>query len=101
MINLFHILKHYKSKNVRIKWDALLRFQKIVYFPCLPHGRYIDAYNSLTKNKDWRELTPIEYERLQTLPDNYTSPASDSARRKMCGNGWNVNTIVHIFNSME
>ena len=88
-------------KKCSDKMGCLTTVSKDSLLSCLPHGRYIDAYNSLTKNKDWRELTPIEYERLQTLPDNYTSPASDSARRKMCGNGWNVNTIVHIFNSME
>lgn len=88
-------------KKCSDKMGCLTTVSKDSLLSCLPHGRYIDAYNSLTKNKDWRELTPIEYERLQTLPDNYTSLASDSARRKMCGNGWNVNTIVHIFNSME
>lgn len=43
-----------------------------------------------------RRLTPIECERLQTLPDNYTEGVSDSQRYKMLGNGWNVDTIVHI-----
>jgi len=43
-----------------------------------------------------RRLTPVEYERLQTLPDGYTDGASDSQRYKMIGNGWNVDTVVHI-----
>lgn len=43
-----------------------------------------------------RKLTPVECERLQTLPDNYTNGVSDSQRYKMIGNGWNVATIVHI-----
>lgn len=43
-----------------------------------------------------RRLTPIEVERLQTVPDNYTACVSDSQRYKMLGNGWNVDTICHI-----
>lgn len=44
-----------------------------------------------------RKLTPKEYERLQTVPDDYTSGVSDSARYKMLGNGWTVDVIAHIF----
>jgi len=45
----------------------------------------------------WRKLTPIECERLQTLPDNYTAGVSNSQRYKMLGNGWTVDVIAHIF----
>lgn len=44
-----------------------------------------------------RFFTPIEMERLQTVPDNYTSVVSKSQRRKMLGNGWTVDVIAHIF----
>lgn len=44
-----------------------------------------------------RRLTPIECERLQTLPDNYTAGVSNSQRYKMLGNGWTVDVIAHIF----
>ncbi|MBR3592181.1 MAG: DNA (cytosine-5-)-methyltransferase [Clostridia bacterium] len=44
-----------------------------------------------------RKLTPIEYERLQTLPDNYTQGVSDGARYKAIGNGWTVDVIAYIF----
>lgn len=44
-----------------------------------------------------RRLTPIECERLQTVPDNYTAHVSDSQRYKMLGNGWTVDVIAHIF----
>jgi len=83
------------------KMGCLTTVSKDTILSSLPHGRYIDAYNTLTKDIDWRELTAIECERLQTLPDNYTQSVSDSARKKMCGNGWNVNTIVHIFDSIK
>ena len=45
-----------------------------------------------------RKLTPIEYERLQTLPDNYTRAVSDSQRYKALGNGWTAEVIIHILN---
>lgn len=44
-----------------------------------------------------RKPTPIECERLQTLPDNYTACLSDNERRKVIGNGWTVDVIAHIF----
>lgn len=47
-----------------------------------------------------REPTPIECERLQTLPDNYTACLSDNERRKVIGNGWTVDVIAHILRSI-
>jgi DNA (cytosine-5)-methyltransferase 3A len=48
-----------------------------------------------------RKLTPLEYERLQTLPDNYTSCVSNSQRYNTCGNGWTVDVIAHIFKYLK
>ena len=48
-----------------------------------------------------RKLTPLECERLQTLPDNYTNHVSNSQRYKMIGNGWTVDVIAHILKTME
>ena len=47
-----------------------------------------------------RTLTPLECERLQTLPDNYTAWIEKAERYKMLGNGWTVDIIAHIFKSM-
>lgn len=47
-----------------------------------------------------RKLTPIEYERLQTLPDNYTACVADSHRYSAIGNGWTVDVISHIFSQI-
>jgi len=61
------------------------------------HGVLVEGYI--------RKLTPIECERLQTLPDNYTAigifdgekkPISNTQRYKMLGNGWTVDVIAHI-----
>ena len=43
-----------------------------------------------------RKLTPIECERLQTMPDNYTAAVSASQRYKALGNGWTAEVIKHI-----
>lgn len=45
-----------------------------------------------------RRLTPTECARLQTIPEWYIwDGISDTQRYKMLGNGWNVETIKHIF----
>lgn len=45
-----------------------------------------------------RPLTPLEWERLQTLPDGYTNILeSDNQRRSAIGNGWTVDVISYIF----
>lgn len=48
-----------------------------------------------------RKLMPVEYERLQNLPDNYTDCISDSRRYTAIGNGWTVDVIAHIFNGLK
>ena len=53
--------------------------------------------------KDWdciRKFHPIECERLQTLPDNWTEGISATQRYKCIGNGWTVDVIAHIFKNM-
>lgn len=52
--------------------------------------------NHLTDGATYRKLTPIECERLQTVPDNYTNHVSNTQRYKMLGNGWTVDVIAHI-----
>jgi len=58
--------------------------------------------DNVVVSKDmWRKLTPLECERLQTLPDNYTNHVSNSQRYKMIGNGWTVDVIAHILKGMD
>lgn len=47
-----------------------------------------------------RKLTPVEYERLQTLPDGYTEGTSDGARYTAIGNGWTVDVIAYLLNGL-
>ena len=56
----------------------------------LPDGDYII-----------RKLTPVEAERLQTLPDNYTEGISKTQRYKCIGNGWTVDVIAHILTGIK
>lgn len=56
----------------------------------LPDGEYLI-----------RKLTPLECERLQTLPDGYTEGVSNTQRYKAIGNGWTVDVIAHIFSFIE
>lgn len=48
-----------------------------------------------------RKLTPIECERLQTLPDNYTEGISNAQRYKCIGNGWTAEVIIHILSHID
>lgn len=56
--------------------------------------------NCATDGLIYRKLTPIECERLQTVPDNYTNHVSNTQRYKMLGNGWTIDVIAHIFSTM-
>lgn len=52
-------------------------------------------------NTLYRKLTPIECERLQTVPEKYTEGVSNTQRYKMLGNGWTVDVITHIFKNIS
>lgn len=54
-----------------------------------------------TINADgWRKLSPLECERLQTVPDGYTKAVSDTQRYKALGNGWTIDVITHLFKNL-
>jgi site-specific DNA-cytosine methylase len=48
-----------------------------------------------------RKLTPIECERLQSLPDNYTEGIAKTHRYKCLGNAFNVNVVSHILSVLH
>jgi site-specific DNA-cytosine methylase len=87
-----HKLRHksrYAEKTILDKSSTLTAF-----------GKSVDVINL---GYAIRKITPIECERLQTLPDNYTKVdgISELTRYKCIGNGWTVNVISHIFESMK
>ena len=65
-------------------------------------ARGVDKCNIWLGGNSFRHLHPIEAERLQTLPDNYTAVlSSDNARIKCIGNGWTVEVIAHILRGLN
>lgn len=57
------------------------------------HGVLIEGYI--------RKLTPVECERLQTMPDGWTDGISNSKRYKCLGNSWTVDIVAHILQSLN
>lgn len=48
-----------------------------------------------------RKLTPLEYRRLQTIPDWYKMNVADSHIYNMCGDGWTIEVIKYIFQGLK
>lgn len=71
----------------------------------LPKSRLPSKLNIVVDyDKDiYRRSHPIEVERYQTVPDNYTlvEGVSLTKRLEMLGNGWTIEVIKHIFKNME
>lgn len=76
------------------KSNCITTVEKDNVLTFLPIGRYYNVFNG---EIPFRYYTITEYCRLQTLPDNYVNIISKSAGRKALGNGWNVDTVTHIF----
>ena len=62
---------------------------------------YMVFENNVVGGYHYRKLTPLECERLQTVPDNYTNHVSNSQRYKMLGNGWTIDVICHILKGIK
>jgi DNA-cytosine methyltransferase len=89
-------LRSYKWKHCELneKSKPLLAS----YYKQPPHCPYIPCNVS---ESGFRRLIPVECERLMGLPDNYTDCVSDTQRYKSTGNGWQVDTILHIFKNIK
>jgi DNA-cytosine methyltransferase len=117
-------LLEYKSNAVMAKVNAYFKLEKIIKVKQLSlskesggkqpyqHNRVFHENGLMTaldtdKRKNVytkyriRRLTPVECERLQTVPDNYTKAVSDSQRYKMLGNGFTVDVICHILSYIK
>jgi DNA-cytosine methyltransferase len=100
-----------KTKNY-VKWDLSGKQywsqQDRAYYKegkicTLPKAQPSNKLNILLDyEKDiYRRLHPIEAERCQTVPDNYTDCVPTNKRLEMLGNGWTVDVIKHIFRNMN
>lgn len=80
------------------KSNCLTTVDKDNVLTTMPIGRHPNAF----KDKlPFRYYTLKEYERLQTIPENYTSVVSTSQAKKMIGNAWTVDVISHIFSYLK
>ena len=103
-----------EDKGIFLRDSTLYGENKIWQYPRWFNEWWIKEGKSTTLSSHWwqynnfivgdmtwlRSITPIECERLQTLPDDYTAGVSNSQRYKMLGNGWTVDVIAHIFREM-
>ena len=67
--------------------------------PTIARCRTETKTNMLIDPSDWAKykiISPVEAERLQTLPDNYTAGIPKTRRFEAIGNGWTVDVIAHI-----
>lgn len=74
--------------------------------PTLPSGRAENKVNILIDPTNWNKykiISPVEAERLQTLPDNYTEVEGvrKAQRFAAIGNGWTVDVIAHILKELK
>lgn len=64
--------------------------------PTVARCRTETKFNVYLGNETYKKTCPIEAERLQTLPDNYTEGVPKTRRFEAIGNGWTVDVIAHI-----
>ena len=62
---------------------------------------YVSGDNAPFDKSNIRRLLPVEAERLQTLPDNYTQGVSDTQRYRMIGNGFTTLVVSFILAHMK
>lgn len=90
------------------KWGNKMRIDKGVNWVGNDKSNCLTTKNCHTNqyllNEDkslMRLMNPNEFERLQTVPENYTECVSNTERYKMLGNGWTVDVIAHIFGGIK
>ena len=72
--------------------------------PTIARCRTESKTNILVDDNDictYKIISPIEAERLQTLPDNYTEGVPKTRRFEAIGNGWTVDVISHILKNIK
>tara|TARA_R110002153_G_C13189339_1_gene485876 strand:- start:49 stop:909 length:861 start_codon:yes stop_codon:yes gene_type:complete len=101
------VLNRLNLENIKRAGKAGYKCKGVEVEKCAPivarhyKGMQSQHYPVIKEVDGFRKLTPIECERLQTVPDNYTSGVSDTQRFKMIGNGWTVDVISHILKNIK
>lgn len=88
------------QKNVRAKIKNFDETSKCLGCYCGDYGNNTGLIIDHGDGKFY-SITPIEAERLQTLPDNYTDCIPLKKRFHAVGNGWTVDVIAHIFKGIK
>lgn len=112
-IREFSVAGNFYYSNKALDWieSRVNNFGKKLFLPAKNKIQVIEA----TFYKGWsnqrffgindvnglRFITPLECERAQTIPDNYTAGISNTQRYKAIGNGWTVDIIAHIFKNIK
>lgn len=79
-----------------VAWNSCQKKQRTMIPVAESSEEHPNIYNGVL----YRKLTPLECERLQTLPDNWTDCISNTQRYKSIGNGWTIDVIAHILKCM-
>lgn len=69
--------------------------------PTVPRCRTETKFNVYLGGETYKKTCPVEIERLQTLPDNYTEGVPKTKRFESIGNGWTVDVIAHILSFIK
>ena len=90
------------------KWGDKMRIDKGVNWIGNDKSNCLTTKNCHTNqyllNEDkslMRLMNANEFERLQTVPENYTNFVSNTERYRMLGNGWTVDVVAHIFKNLK
>ncbi len=100
--NLIKNINHIEDKTMLDSYNQTIHKQKsITVTTRVSESNSTHIANVKQNELSLRKLTPIECERLQTVPDNYTNHVSDTQRYRMLGNGWTIDVIAHIFKYID
>ena len=80
-----------------VAWNSVQKKQRTMIPVELSDKKDPNTYNGIK----YRLLNPIEVERLQTIPDGYTSGVSNTQRFRMLGNSWTADIIAHLFKGLK
>lgn len=103
-IMLSNIYGGFKEKKPRVKVDKSFCIRTAAGGGHLPSLIIEGKSKNITLDnfkQCIRKVTPLECERLQTLPEGYTKGGSDTQRYKCIGNGWTVDVIAHILRGIN
>ena len=94
-----------QAADLHIKGCDLMRrvvspyFKSYTLTACRGGNTQMKVYDE--KKHKVRKLTPLEYRRLQTIPDWYKMDVANSHIYNMCGDGWNIKTICYLLQNVK